>query len=195
MSQRGLLLVLSGPSGVGKGTVRALVADRLGRDVAVSTSVTTRAPRPGEVDGLDYHFVDRAAFDRLVERDALLEWAEFAGNRYGTPRSAVEDAVADGRVALLEIEVQGALQVRRAAPDALLVFLLPPSWEALERRLRGRDTEDDATIRRRLAIAEREVEVGASFDVQVVNDDLDDTVEEVVALVAAARRGQRPTRA
>lgn len=194
MSEQGLLLVLSGPSGVGKGTVRALVADRLGRDVAVSTSVTTRAPRPGEVDGFDYHFVDDTRFDRLVEQGALLEWAEFAGNRYGTPRDAVDAAVGRGRVALLEIEVQGALQVRRVAPDALLVFLMPPSWEALERRLRGRDTEDDATVRRRLAIAEREVEVGESFDAQVVNDVLDGTVEQVMALVTAARRGQRPSR-
>lgn len=184
---QGLLLVLSGPSGVGKGTVRALVADRLGREVAVSTSATTRPPRPGEVDGRDYHFVDDAGFDRLVAEGELLEWAEFAGHRYGTPRAAVEQAVAGGRVALLEIEVQGALQVREVAPDALLVFLLPPSWDALEARLRGRRTEDEATVRRRLAIAEREVAVAEAFDAQVVNDRLDDAVGAVLELVADAR--------
>ena len=186
MSDRGLLVVLAGPSGVGKGSVhRRLRA--LTDDIELSVSVTTRPPRPGEVDGVDYHFVDDAGFDELIAEGRLLEWAEFAGNRYGTPRREVEAAVAAGRVVLLEIEVQGALQVRERVPEALTLFLVPPSQQELERRLRTRGTEDEATIERRLRTAERELAHCDDFDHVVVNDDLERCVAEVHRLIEAAR--------
>jgi guanylate kinase len=186
VSDRGLLVVLAGPSGVGKGSVHRRLRERAD-DIELSVSVTTRRPRPGEVDGVDYHFVDDAAFDELVDQGRLLEWAEFAGNRYGTPRGEVEAAVAAGRVVLLEIEVQGALQVRERAPEALTVFLVPPSQQELERRLRTRGTEDEETIERRLRTAERELTHRDDFDHVVVNDDLERCVTEVHRLVETAR--------
>ncbi len=190
MTEAGLLVVLAGPSGVGKGSVhRRLRA--LESDIELSVSVTTRAPRPREVDGRDYHFVDGATFEQMVAEGRLLEWAEYAGNRYGTPRREVEEAVAAGRVVLLEIEVQGALQVMERAPQALTVFLVPPSLEELTRRLRDRATEDEATVARRLETAERELAHRGDFDHVVVNDDLETCVDEVRALIADARRRAR----
>lgn len=186
MSDAGLLVVLAGPSGVGKGSVhRRLRA--LEDDIDLSVSVTTRPPRPGERDGVDYHFLDVDAFEAMVADGRLLEWAEYAGNRYGTPRRAVEEAVAAGRVVLLEIEVQGALQVMERAPEALTVFVAPPSRDELERRLRERGTEDDETVARRLRTAERELSHRDDFDHVVVNDDLERCVEQVRALIAEAR--------
>ena len=186
MSQAGLLVVLAGPSGVGKGSVhRRLRA--LDDDIELSVSATTRRPRPGERDGADYHFVDDATFDEMIADERLLEWAEYAGNRYGTPRQAVEDAVAAGRVVLLEIEVQGALQVMDRVPQALSVFLVPPSRAELERRLRDRGTEDDETVARRLRTAERELAHRDDFDHVVVNDDLEECVAQVRALISEAR--------
>lgn len=185
-ADRGLLVVLAGPSGVGKGTVHAHVRAALA-DAVLSVSVTTRSPRPGEVDGVDYHFVTRERFQELVDARALLEWATYAGHCYGTPREPVTEAVADGRVVLLDIEVQGALQVREHDPDALLVFLVPPSLEELERRLRGRGTEDDDAVARRLARAREELAEADRFDVGVVNDDLDVCVAEVLEHIAEAR--------
>lgn len=150
-------------------------------------SCTTRPPRPGERDGRDYRFVSDRAFDELVAAGALLEWAEVFGHRYGTPVEEVERARAAGRDVLLEIDVQGARQVKRRAPDAVLVFLVPPSREELERRLRARGTEDEATLARRLAEAERELAEAARFDHVVVNDDLDRAADEVLAIIAAHR--------
>lgn len=182
----GVLVVLAGPSGVGKGAVvQGLQAAR--DDVALSVSATTRAPRPGEVDGVHYRFVSRDDFQAMVDDDELLEWAEYVGNRYGTPAAQVDELLARGRVVLLEIEVQGADQVRRRRPDALLVFLAPPSLVELDRRLRGRGTEDPDRIARRLEIAERELAAADRFDVVVVNDDLDDCVAAVSGLVDAHR--------
>ncbi|TVR25077.1 MAG: guanylate kinase [Nitriliruptor sp.] len=182
----GLLAVIAGPSGVGKGTVHARARASLPESV-LSVSVTTRAPRPGEVDGVDYHFVSPERFQQLIDEDELLEWAEYAGERYGTPRGPVEEAVAAGRIVVLDIELQGALQVKEHDPAALLVFLVPPSFEELERRLRARGTEPEAALQRRLARAREELEAAHQFDVEVVNDDLDRCVEEVLGAIERAR--------
>jgi guanylate kinase len=180
--------VLSGPSGVGKGTVIAEVRRRY-PEVWVSVSVTTRRPRPGEVDGVHYHFVDDAEFDRLVAGDGLLEWAEYAGNRYGTPVAPVERRLAEGAPALLEIELQGARQVRARAPEAQLVFLAPPSWAALVDRLAGRGSEAPAVQERRLALAQAELDASGEFDVVVVNDDVARAADELVGLLTAPAPG------
>ncbi len=185
----GLLVVVAGPSGVGKGTVHARVRAEL-PDACLSVSVTTRPARPHEREGVDYHFVDRATFQGMVDRGELLEWAEFAGHLYGTPREPVAAAVAAGQVVVLDIEVQGAIQIRERVPDALLVFLVPPDLAELERRLRSRGTEDDGAVARRLERAREELSHGDVFDVVVVNDDLDRCVAEVLAAIEAARARQ-----
>jgi guanylate kinase len=178
------LTVLSGPSGVGKGTVVAGL--RMKRpDIWLSVSVTTRAPRPGELDGREYHFVSDDAFDRMVSSGELLEWAAFAGNRYGTPREPVARHVAAGIPALLEIDIEGARQVRRAVPDALLVFLAPPSWDELVRRLSGRGTEPADAIARRLELAASEIAAGSEFDITLVNTSVEDVCGQLVTLVTA----------
>lgn len=187
---RGLLAVIAGPSGVGKGTVHGRVRASLA-DAVLSVSATTRAPRSGEVDGLDYHFVGPERFQQLIDDGHLLEWAEYAGQRYGTLRGPVEAAIAQGRIVVLDIELQGALQVKAHDPAALLVFLVPPSFGELERRLRARGTESEADLQRRLARASEELAAADRFDVVVVNDDLDRCVDEVLAAIARAR-GQDP---
>jgi guanylate kinase len=160
-------------------------------EVWVSVSVTTRRPRPGEVDGVHYHFVDDAEFDRLVAVDGLLEWAEYAGNRYGTPAEPVRERLAGGAPALLEIELQGARQVRARAPEAQLVFLAPPSWAALVDRLAGRGSEAPAVQERRLALAQAELDAAGEFDVVVVNDDVGRAADELVGLLTAPAPGLR----
>jgi guanylate kinase len=177
--------VISGPSGVGKGTVvRALLARR--PDLEFSISVTTREPRPGEVDGVHYRFVTDAEFDHLIDRGALLEWARlYGGHRSGTPAPAVEEALAAGRDVLLEVDVQGAASVRDVVPDAVLVFLRPPSEEELARRLRARGTESEPELERRLAEARREMAQAGRFDHVVVNDQVERAVDEVLAIIDA----------
>jgi len=184
----GLVVVVSGPSGVGKGSVHAGLYGLL-EGLEVSVSMTTRAPRPGERDGVAYRFVDDATFDRMVAGDDLLEWAEYAGNRYGTPRGPLEEAVSRGRTVLLEIEVQGALQIRSRMPEALRIFLVPPAFDELERRLRDRGTEDDATIQARLEVARAEMGAQDAFHHVVVNDDLDRATREGAELIGRARSG------
>jgi guanylate kinase len=176
------LTVLSGPSGVGKSSVIAEIRRRH-PDVWLSVSVTTRRPRPGETDGVEYHFVDDAEFARLVDAGELLEHAVFAGHSYGTPRAPVEDRLAAGLPALLEIDLQGARQVRAAMNDAQLVFLKPPSWDELVRRLTGRGTEAPDVIERRLAEARRELAAEGEFDSVLVNTSVPEAAGALVALL------------
>lgn len=181
----GRLVVLAGPTAVGKGTVAAVVREAH-PEVWMSVSATTRPPRPGEVDGVHYCFVDDDEFDRMLAADELLEWAVVHGTyRYGTPRRPVETAVAAGRPALLEIDLQGARQVRASMPEALFVFLKPPSWEELVRRLAGRGTEATEERERRLGTARDELAAEREFDEVIVNHEVHDAAEELVALMMA----------
>ena len=182
------LTVLSGPSGVGKGTVVAAVRRRH-PEVWVSVSVTTRKPRPGETDGVEYHFVDAEEFARMVKAGEFIEHAMFAGHAYGTPRAPLEAKLAEGVPCLLEIELQGARQVRSAMPDATFVFLAPPSWEELVRRLTGRGTESEEVIRRRLDRARIELAAESEFDAVVVNDDVDAAADRLVKLMIGSSQG------
>jgi guanylate kinase len=176
------LVVLSGPSAVGKSTVLAHLRAQH-PEVWLSVSATTRRPRPGEIDGRHYRFVDQDGFDKLIANGELLEWAEFAGNRYGTPRQPVLDKLATNEPTLLEIDVQGARQVRAAMPEALLVFLAPPSWEELVRRLVGRGTETEQVRERRLAAAREELASEREFDVTLVNTSVEDVARELLTLM------------
>ena len=176
------LTVLSGPSGVGKSTVVERLR-ALAPQLWISVSVTTRAPRPGEVDGVAYHFVDRDEFARMVDAGEFLEHAAFAGNCYGTPRAPVQKHIGDGIPALLEIELEGARQVRRAMPEARFVFLAPPSADDLVRRLHGRRTETAQDLAARIARAEVELAAAGEFDHVVINSDVDAAAAEIAALV------------
>ena len=178
------LVVLAGPTAVGKGTVSTFIRENH-PDVLLSISATTRPPRPGEVDGQHYYFVTDEVFDQMIERGDFLEYATVHNaSRYGTPRPPIDAALAAGRSVLLEIDLQGARSVREAMPEALLVFLLPPSWEELVRRLTGRGTEDTAEQARRLATARVELAAQDEFDVKVVNRDVSRAAQEVVELLA-----------
>lgn len=184
MAKQGLLVVISGPSGAGKGTiVHELLAQD--RNLCVSVSATTRSPRPGEVDGTHYYFMDKAKFTQLVETDEMLEHAVYCDNFYGTPRGPVDAARAAGRDVILEIEVQGAMQIKQKCPDCITIFILPPSREVLEKRLRDRGTEDEATVQKRMSQLEREIAAAAQYDFSVVNGALEDAVADVQAILRA----------
>jgi guanylate kinase len=190
-ARRGRLVVLAGPSGVGKSTVVAALRPKL-PNLYFSVSATTRAQRSGEVDGRDYQFVSDAEFDRMVEDGELLEWAEIHGglHRSGTPAEPVERHLAAGDPVLIEVDLAGARAVKASCPDALMVFLAPPSWDALVARLTSRGTESSADVARRLATAREELAAADWFDVTVVNDDLESVVRRLVFLMAGAPDGE-----
>jgi guanylate kinase len=180
--RRGNLFIISGPSGAGKGTLVRELPARV-PDVWVSVSVTTRAPRPGEVEGQHYFFVSCDEFDRLARTGGLLEWAEVHGNRYGTPRSEVEKKIAEGRQVILEIDPQGAFQVKRVLPGWVLVFIQPPSFAELQRRLEGRGSETKAQVETRLETARHELELVGEYNHVVQNDDVPRAVGELVDII------------
>lgn len=186
MNKKGTLIVYSGPSGVGKGTVlkRYLQAHP---EAVLSVSMTTRAPRPGEADGVDYFYVTREAFEAECARGGLLEYAEYSGNYYGTPRANVEAQLAQGRDVILEIEVQGAEKIRRLYPDAGFVFVLPPTFEALRQRLVGRGTETPEVVERRLQQARFELSHARDYDFAIINDDVEIACKQLELVIAAAK--------
>jgi guanylate kinase len=182
--------VVSGPSGVGKGAIVERLLKLLG-DVQLSISATTRPARPGEIEGAHYYFMDPKAFQAVIDRGGFLEWADVFGRRYGTPRAPVEQALAAGRDVLLEVNVDGARQVRAGTDEAYLVFIKPPSLAELERRLRLRGTESEDQVRRRLTAATEELRTEPEFDESIVNDDLDTAVEAVSDAIARLRARDR----
>lgn len=176
------LFVISGSSGVGKGTVlKGFLAKN--PNFMLSISCTTRAPRKGEVDGINYFFLTKEEFQSCIDNNKFLEWAEFAGNRYGTKKKYINQCLDEGKDIILEIDTQGALQVKKQMPEAVLIFICPPSIEALENRLRGRHTEDESTIKRRLQEVKIEIERAENFDYKVVNDDLDNAIAELENII------------
>jgi guanylate kinase len=186
LQSNGFLVVLSGPSGVGKNTVLNAVLSQM-PDLKYSVSVTTRPPRPGEVHGRDYFFVTDEEFDRLVQDDRLLEWAEFVGHRYGTPREYIEQCLRSGYTVIMDIDIQGARQIRQKMPEAVLVFLWPPSLEELSRRIRERGTDSEAAVSRRLAWARQELEAVRDYDYVIVNDDVEKAAAQLRSIVVAER--------
>ena len=183
------VFVITGPSGVGKGTLIRGLMERLPH-LELSVSATTRAPRPGERDGVDYHFLDREEFDRRVAHGDFVEHADYAGRSYGTLRSELEGRVRAGAPVVLEIEVQGARQVREAMPEAVQVFIAPPSLEALRTRLVGRGTDDSEEVQRRLGVAKQELAAQPEFGHVVVNDRLDDALDQLTGIVDGALDGR-----
>jgi len=193
MTTRACPVVLAAPSGTGKTTLARRLVEEY-PEYTFSISATTRAPRPGERDGVDYRFVDRDSFERMVANGDLAEWAEVHGELYGTPRQMLEEAAAAGRHVLLDIDVQGARQLRRAVPDTKLIFVLPPDLDTLLARLRGRGTEAAEQLERRLRSALEELQAVEEFDYVVVNDDLERCLDEVRGIVAGELEGERPER-
>lgn len=194
LARRGLLFVVSAPSGTGKTTVVERLV-QIVPDLSLSRSYTSRAARPGEVDGVDYNFIARARFDNMIATDAFLEWADVFGNLYGTGAADAERELTAGRDLVLVIDVQGARQVRERRPDTVNIFVLPPSYEVLEQRLRGRSKDSEAAMQRRLATARAEVAAFVEYDYVVVNDELEACVDRIRSIVVAERARLRSARA
>lgn len=185
VKERGLLIVLSGPSGVGKGTVRKALFSQNDAGLQYSISMTTRKPRMGEIDGVDYFFKSREEFERLIKENKLLEWAEYVGNYYGTPIDYVEKTLQSGQDVFLEIEVQGALQVRKAFSEGVFIFLAPPSLSELKNRIVTRGTESVDLINNRMSVAKEEIEMMDAYDYVVENDEVELACERIKAIVSA----------
>ena len=183
MTKRGLLIVLSGPSGVGKGTVRAAIFSKGEQKFVYSISATTRLPRTGETDGVDYFFKTREEFEQMIHNKQLLEYAEYVGNYYGTPLEYVENTLAKGKDVFLEIDVQGAIQVRDLMPDGVFIFLTPPDLNELESRIVNRGTDSDEVIAKRMKTAREELELMKYYDYSVVNDTVDNAVQKIEAII------------
>ena len=185
MSERGLLIVLSGPSGVGKGTVRKAIFDSEENDFQYSISMTTRKQREGEVDGVDYYFRSREEFEAMIEAGEMLEYAEYVGNYYGTPLPYVNQTLDEGKDVFLEIEVQGAKQVKDKVPDGVFIFLTPPDLAELKSRIIGRGTDEMSVIEERMAVAREEIEMMALYDYAVVNDEVPLAVQRIKDIIAS----------
>lgn len=183
MTKRGLLIVLSGPSGVGKGTVRAAIFSKGEQKFVYSISATTRQPRTGETDGVDYFFKTREEFEQMIQNKQLLEYAEYVGNYYGTPLEYVENTLATGKDVFLEIDVQGAIQVRELMPEGVFIFLTPPDLNELESRIVNRGTDSDEVISKRMKTAREELELMKYYDYSVVNDTVDNAVQKIEAII------------
>lgn len=187
MTDRGILVILSGPSGSGKDTVLNKFLDGR-KDAKVSVSMTTRAKREDEVDGVNYYFVSREYFEKKLSEDKMLEYAEYAGNLYGTPKAPVDEMLAEGKAVILKIEIQGADKIRKLYPDVVSIFLMPPSAAVLEKRLRGRNSEDEETINHRLVIAKEEMRRAADYDYVVINDTVENAAAGIETIINAERR-------
>ena len=185
LNDRGLLVVVSGPSGVGKGTVRKALFEMPKHNLTYSVSMTTRKMRPGERDGIDYYFVSKEEFLKRVEEGKFLEHAEFVGNYYGTPLDKVNERLEDGQEVVLEIEVEGALQVKKKVPDCVMIFIVPPGKEALYQRLRKRGTESEDVIQQRIEKANREFKLAKYYDYIVVNDEVSNAADRIMAIIRA----------
>lgn len=185
INTRGLLIVISGPSGVGKGTVRKALFERPDHNLVYSISMTTRAPRAGETDGVEYHFVSKDEFLKQIDEGNLLEYAEFCDNYYGTPLDKVNEQLESGQEVVLEIEVQGAMQVKEKMPEGVYVFIAPPSMKALEERLTNRGTENKEIIQKRLDKARSEIKVAEEYGYIVVNDTVDNAADRIMAIIRA----------
>lgn len=185
MSERGLLIVLSGPSGVGKGTVRKAIFDSEENDFQYSISMTTRKQREGEVDGVDYYFRSREEFEAMIEAGEMLEYAKYVGNYYGTPLTYVNQTLDEGKDVFLEIEVQGAKQVKDKVPDGVFIFLTPPDLAELKSRIIGRGTDEMSVIEERMAVAREEIEMMALYDYAVVNDEVPLAVQRIKDIIAS----------
>lgn len=187
MNNKGLLFVFSGPSGVGKGTIMKEFTRRFPEENFISVSATTRKPRPGEENGVHYYFMSEAEFTELAENGGMLEYANFSGNYYGTPKGPVYDTLEEGKNVFLEIEVQGAAKVKKICPEAIFIFVMPPDMDELTRRLVDRNTEDEKTIELRLSNAKREIEQAKNYDYIIVNNTIEEAVNELTAIVSSSK--------
>ena len=190
MTEQGMLIVVSGPSGVGKDTIVRLFLET-SADCVLSVSATTRSPRQGEIEGVDYFFVDHAAFEALVADGEMLEHAKYGGHYYGTPQKAIDTLIAQGKNVILVIEVNGAMLIRKMRPDAVLIFLIPPTWETLEQRLQGRGTETPEAIQSRLQTARSELAEADKYDYIVVNNTIEQCLHDFSVVMEAARHSSR----